>query len=138
MHARVAGELAARAAASIDEATIAELRKSDSRINARGDEDEGFLEEGNFKLHQTIYDVADSPRLLWFVRASSRFVPRRFWGMIPGWTDHNRQGHAPIIDALEQHDAALAAATMSGHIEAARDLLLAHLDSISFWTEERR
>jgi DNA-binding GntR family transcriptional regulator len=138
VHAQVAGELAARASASIDEATIAELRKSDSRINARGDEDEGFLEDGNFKLHQTIYDVADSPRLLWFVRASSRFVPRRFWGMIPGWTDHNRQGHAPIIDALAQHDAARAAATMSGHIEAARDLLLAHLDSISFWPEERR
>jgi DNA-binding GntR family transcriptional regulator len=138
VHARVAGELAARAAATIDDATIAELRKLDSRINAHGDEDEGFLEESNFRLHQTIYDVAGSPRLLWFVRASSRFVPRRFWGMIPGWTAHNRDGHAAIIDALEAHDAPRAAASMSAHIEAARDLLLAYLDSISFWQPEER
>src|SRR3954454_24216465 len=67
VHAQVAGELAARAAATIDEPAIAELRKLDSRINALGDEDEGYLEDSNFKLHQTIYDVADSPRLLWFV-----------------------------------------------------------------------
>ena len=111
---------------------------STRRINARGDEDEGFLEESNFKLHQTIYDVADSPRLLWFVRASSRFVPRRFWGMIPGWTAHNRDGHAAIVDALEAHDADGAAAAMSAHIEGARDLLLAYLDSISFWQPEER
>jgi DNA-binding GntR family transcriptional regulator len=117
VHAEVAGELAARAAATIDE----------------------LLEESNFALHQTIYAVADSPRLAWFVSASSRFVPRRFWGMIPGWLPHNRNGHAPIIEALAAHDAEGARTEMARHIDAARDLLLAHLDSISFWQlEEQR
>jgi DNA-binding GntR family transcriptional regulator len=133
VHACVAGELAARSAAIIDDEAIAALRKLDGRINAVGDDDAGLLEESNFALHQTIYDVANSPRLEWFVKASSRFVPRRFWGMIPGWTEHNRNGHAAIVDALAAHDADAAAAAMTAHIEAARDLLLAYLDSIAFW-----
>jgi DNA-binding GntR family transcriptional regulator len=139
VHAEVAGELAARAAATIDEQTLAELWEMDAGIKARGDQDEGLLEESNFALHQTIYAVADSPRLAWFVSASSRFVPRRFWGMIPGWLPHNRNGHAPIIEALAAHDAEGARTEMARHIDAARDLLLAHLDSISFWQlEEQR
>jgi DNA-binding GntR family transcriptional regulator len=136
VHAQVAGELAARAAAAIDGQTVAELWELDASIKARGDQDEGLLEQSNYALHHAIYGVADSPRLAWFVSASSRFVPRRFWGMIPGWVAHNRSGHAPILEALEAHDAEAARLTMAGHIHGARDLLLAYLDSISFWPPE--
>jgi DNA-binding GntR family transcriptional regulator len=136
VHAQVAGELAARAAVDIDDATIAELRAIDARINAQGDEDEGLLEESNFALHHAIYAVAGSPRLAWFIGASSRFVPRRFWGMIPGWLEHNRNGHTEILSALAAHDAERSRAAMAAHISAARDLLLAYLDSISFWQPE--
>jgi DNA-binding GntR family transcriptional regulator len=136
VHGRVAGELAARAADVITAETIAALWELDAAIKARGDEDQGFLEESNFRLHHTIYGLVDSPRLTWFVMASSRFVPRRFWGTIPGWREHNRNGHSAILEALDNHDADASRAAMEEHIAAASDLLLAHLDSVAFWPLE--
>jgi DNA-binding GntR family transcriptional regulator len=58
--------------------------------------------------------------------------------MIPGWLEHNRSGHAPVIDALEAHDADAARATMAAHISFAGSLLLHHLESIAFWPPERQ
>jgi DNA-binding GntR family transcriptional regulator len=136
VHGWVTGELAARAALSIDEAALDELRRLDAALQVAGDQDPGFLEDSNFRLHEAIYTVASSPRLTWFVNASSRFVPRRFWGMIPGWLEHNRSGHAPVIEALAARDPEGSRAAMVGHIESARMLLLAHLDSIDFWSDQ--
>lgn len=133
----VCGELAARAALSITPMQIQALRALDAEINAHGDDDQGFLERTNYELHDLIYEAAGSDRLVWFVRSASRFVPRRFWGMIPGWLEHNRSGHAPVIDALAAHDAEAARATMSAHIAFAGTLLLHHLESIAFWPSER-
>lgn len=130
----VTGELAARAAVVIDDEQLAALRTIDEEINAHTADDRGFLESANYQLHDAIYAVADSDRLTWFVRSASRFVPRRFWGLIPGWIEHNRAGHAPVIDALEARDAAAARIAMASHIERAGQLLLVHLDSNGFWT----
>src|SRR5665213_2029300 len=137
VQAFVGGELAARAALVIDDDQIAALRLIDDEINAHTQDDAGFLERANYDLHDAVYAVADSDRLTWFVRSASRFVPRRFWGMIPGWIEHNRSGHAPVIDALEAHDAAAARLAMSSHIEFAGQLLLRHLDSIGFWAVDQ-
>src|SRR5579862_4112988 len=126
----VTGELSARAALVIDDEQIAALRTIDEEIKGHTADDRGFLEGANFQLHNTIYAVADSDRLLWFVRSASRFVPRRFWGLVPGWIEHNRAGHAPVIDALEARDAAASRAAMSNHIFVAGELLLSHLDAI--------
>jgi DNA-binding GntR family transcriptional regulator len=57
--------------------------------------------------------------------------------MIPGWIEHNRSGHSPVIDALDAHDPAAARATMAAHIGFAGSLLLHHLESIEFWPSER-
>lgn len=133
VHGWVTGELTARAALAIDAGTLEDLRRIDAAIVAAGDGDAGFLEEGNFLFHDMVYATAASPRLTWFVNAAARFVPRRFWGMIPGWYEHNRTGHAPIIDALAARDAEAARSAMVDHIAAARVLLLAHLDAIGYW-----
>jgi DNA-binding GntR family transcriptional regulator len=133
----VCGELAARAAVTITPEQIAALRALDAEVNAHDEDDQGYLERTNYELHDLIYDAADSDRLVWFVRSASRFVPRRFWGMIPGWLEHNRSGHAPVIDALEAHDAEMARAMMAAHISWAGSLLLGHLESIAFWATER-
>jgi DNA-binding GntR family transcriptional regulator len=133
----ICGELAARAAVAITPEQIAALRALDADINAHDDGDQGYLERKNYELHDLIYEAAESERLVWFVRSASRFVPRRFWGMIPGWVEHNRSGHSPVIDALEAHDPVAARATMAAHIGFAGSLLLHHLESIAFWPSER-
>jgi DNA-binding GntR family transcriptional regulator len=133
VQAFVSGELAARAAIAIDDEQIAALKLIDEEINAHTKDDAGFLERANYEFHNAIYEVADSDRLTWFVLSASRFVPRRFWGLVPGWLEHNRSGHKPVIAAFEAHDAAAARLAMSIHIEFAGELLLRHLDSIGFW-----
>lgn len=137
VQAFVSGELAARAAVVIDDDQLAALKLIDEEINAHMQDDAGFLERANYQLHTAIYEVAESDRLVWFVHSASRFVPRRFWGMIPGWLEHNRSGHAPVIAALEAHDAAAARLAMYSHIEFAGELLQRHLDSIGFWAVDQ-
>jgi DNA-binding GntR family transcriptional regulator len=136
VQAFVAGELAARAASRIDASTLERLEQLDAEIQERGDA-EGMVESVNYELHNMIFTIADSPRLGWFIQTAGRFVPRRFWGMVDGWFEHNRTGHRAVIDALATGDAEAARQAMSSHIAAAGDLLLAHLDSVGFWTAEQ-
>lgn len=134
VHEFVAGELAARAAANASAAPIKQLHALDERIGKLDDAADLEAERLNYELHNSIYQAADAPRLEWFVVAASRFVPRQFWGTIPGWREHNRTGHKQVIDALEQQDPEAARLAMSKHIRDARTLLLNRLDSISFWS----
>jgi DNA-binding GntR family transcriptional regulator len=132
----VAGELAARAAERPNVAAVARLRQLDAEIAAL-DERHGrqHVEDLNHKLHGVLYEIADSPRLVWFVQAASRFVPRRFWATIPRWHELNRTGHGPIIDAIEAGNTVQARELMAAHIRRAGELLLAHLDTVAFWVE---
>jgi DNA-binding GntR family transcriptional regulator len=134
VHESIAGELASRAATMAKPADIARIRELSERIKALGDGQELEAEQLNYELHQAIYEIAQSPRLEWFVVAASRFVPRLFWATIPGWSELNRSGHDAVIDRVEQGDADGARAAMEEHIGRARSLLLDWLDSISFWS----
>jgi DNA-binding GntR family transcriptional regulator len=133
VQALVAGELAARAAVVISDEEVFALREIDEHMRGHTGGDAGYLESGNTNLHDLVYSIGESPRLTWFVRAASRFVPRRFWAIVPGWIEHNHSGHTPIIDALEGRDPDTARLLMSAHIDNAGQLLLAHLDSVGFW-----
>lgn len=133
VHAVVAGELASRAAAHATDEDIVELRLMVYRIMQHTDDDPGFLERANYELHNYVYAMAGSDRLTWFVHAASRFVPRRFWGRIPGWIEHNRAGHDELIGALEARDPEWARAALRAHIGNAATLLLNHLDELEFW-----
>jgi DNA-binding GntR family transcriptional regulator len=132
----VAGELASRAARSINEQELERLRALDHQIEVADRDDAERIEGLNYELHQVVYDAAESPRLVWFVDAASRFVPRRYWASIDGWWEHNRTGHAVIIQALAAGDSAAAGERMSAHVDQSGALLLAHLDRSGFWTSE--
>jgi DNA-binding GntR family transcriptional regulator len=138
VHAFASGELAARAAAKVTGEDVEDLRALDARIAvasaapdpAAGEGSETALDQLNYLLHARVYAVADSPRLSWFIEAATRFVPRRFWVYVPGWIEHNRDGHRPIIDALEVHDPDTAREAMIAHVAEAGELHLAHLDAL--------
>lgn len=132
----IAGELAARAASGPTIEAISELRWLDAEIAALdGGTEHRYVEDLNYRLHGVIYALADAPRLVWFVKAASRFVPRRFWATIPGWLEHNRAEHGPVIDAVEARDIERARELMAAHIRGAGRLLVEHLTSISFWDD---
>jgi DNA-binding GntR family transcriptional regulator len=87
------------------------------------------VEELNFKFHRTINHVPDAKRLRWFLRASTRYVPRRFYETVPGWTEATRDRHSAIIDALEARDAMTARRLMELHMLEAGRLVREHLDT---------
>jgi DNA-binding GntR family transcriptional regulator len=134
VHAYVAGELARRAAGRAGPGSVDSIRELDAEIRALDARDAIRAELMNYELHDAIYALANSPRLVLFVTAASRFVPRRYWATIPGWPELNRDEHGPIIDAIAAGDGDRACELMTSHITSAGRLLLAHLDAVSFWS----
>ncbi len=143
VHAFVAGELTARAAAEIDRARIEQLERIDDDIGRLtagaplSEADRLELDVLNSRLHAAIYETAGSPRLAWFRDAALRFVPRGHWGAVPGWIELNRDGHAAIIAALASSDRDSAREAMRGHIELAGQLFVDHLEDVGFWSDEQ-
>jgi DNA-binding GntR family transcriptional regulator len=136
VYARVAGELAARAATRIEDQEIARLRKLDERMRALGTPREyERIEDDNYTFHEVVYDAARSPRLKWFVVTSARFVPRRLWAVVPGWLEWNRTSHAPLIEALARRDPIAARTAMEEHALGAADVLIAHFDARDLWQD---
>jgi DNA-binding GntR family transcriptional regulator len=134
VHAVTAGELAARAASRISPTDVQQLRLLDKAIRALGEgEPHAEVERLNYELHNAIYEAGASPRLVWFVTAASRFVPRRYWATIGGWTEMNRVEHEAIIESVAAGKSEAARELMSRHIKHASDLLIDHLNAVGFW-----
>lgn len=135
VYAKVAGELGARAALRIDWETIARLRELERQLVVIPDDEHERIETANSALHDTIYAAAASPRLSWFIEASTRFVPRRYWAAVPGWLEWNRTAHKPLIDALERGDAGRARAATEEHVLHAANLLIEQFEALSLWND---
>jgi len=135
VHAFVAGLLIAEAAPIISVATIADLRRIQALIVASFGHSTDELqlarrvEELNFRFHRTINHVPDAKRLRWFLRAATRYVPRRFYETIPAWNEATRDRHGAIIDALEARDASEARKLMEAHVIEAGALVREYLQS---------
>ena len=135
VHAFVAGLLIEEAAPIIPAATVAELRRIQDAIleSFAQTRDELQLahrvEELNFKFHRTINHVPDAKRLRWFLRAATRYVPRRFYETIPGWKEATRDRHGAIIDSLEARNAGEARRLMELHVIEAGRLVREHLEA---------
>jgi DNA-binding GntR family transcriptional regulator len=136
VHALVAGLLIEEAAPIITAATIAELRDVQAAIQQtfrRGLDPRdlaGEVEELNFRFHRIINHVPDARRLRWFLRAATRYVPRRFYETIPGWNEATRDRHGAIIEALETRKGAQARKLMEEHVNEAGALVRRHLQGI--------
>jgi DNA-binding GntR family transcriptional regulator len=132
----LAAELTARAATALGSEVIAELRDLDASIqDAVGARASEMTHRWNYELHQLIYQHGRSPRLMSIVEISAAYVPRSFWTQIPGWVEHNRTGHTPIIDALEARKAAAARKLMDAHIAEACELLVAYLSATGLFDD---
>lgn len=141
VQSNLAGELAARAAANITDTDVSELRTLQKELEAaadRGASDE--IERLNFLVHRRINLLADSPKLAWFLRMATRYVPRRFWGTIEGWAHASVADHAAILDGLEARDRERVRGAMQEHIMHAGTLPVAHLQKGAMarsWTPQR-
>src|SRR5581483_4909894 len=136
VYSKISGELAARASSRLDEATIADLRVLDERLRQLPAQEVERIEDANYALHDVVERAASSPRLSLLVRAAERFVPRRYWAVVPGWLEWNSTAPTVLIDALALGDAEGARAAMEEHVLSAARLLMAHFDAQSLYAEE--
>lgn len=123
VHAYVAGMLARRACGRLSPDELDELRRLQGEIVATASsptlsEEQRIVQvEGlNFLFHRLINERADGARLRWFLRASLRFIPSRYYVTTPGWVETSLSDHPGIIEALESGDAVRAEGEMSAHV----------------------
>lgn len=137
IQSNIAGELAARAASEFDSSDLELIHDLQSMMREaakRLELDE--VELLNFRFHRTINQAASSPKLAWLLGVVVRYVPRRFYSMIPGWIDASLRDHDSVIEALETHATEAAREAMALHIQHAGELLLAHLERQGFWQQD--
>jgi DNA-binding GntR family transcriptional regulator len=137
VHAFLAGLLAERATQVITGEDLDKLRELEAQIDrlSSSSGSAAEIEEVNFQFHRVINKAADSRRLEWFLRAATRFVPRRFYEAIPGWIEETVGQHPAIMAALETRDPEEAKRLMELHVTDAGRLVITHLESAG-WTRD--
>jgi DNA-binding GntR family transcriptional regulator len=140
VHAFVGGLLAGEAARLITDEQLARLDAIQADIERAfkrsipTKERATLVEELNFAFHRTINHVPDANRLRWFLRASTRYVPRHFYEDIPGWYEATRRDHLPIIDALRNRSSDAAQRLVETHVLEAGRLVTKNLAAKSLLT----
>ena len=139
VHAFVAGVIAERAAGVIKNSDVERLRKLQEKVNqvaeqANVEERAALIEELNYTFHRTINRLVTASRMLWFLRASYRYVPRHVYERVPGLTNLTITDHPAIIVALENHDAGRARERVSDHVLRAGEQVVLHLTDQGFLT----
>ena len=134
MHATLAAELtrrACRAATPELRAQLADLEAAYTAAVDAGDAD--GAERTNWELHRTINLAAEAPKLLLILRATLRFIPRGFYGLVPGWGPLGQRGHDEILRAFEAGDEAAAARAAETHVREAGELLTQFFTNRGYW-----
>ena len=130
LQAHVGGELAARAAANIDDAALEELSLiHDELADAYAVDDGDRAVRLNHEFHRAINVAADSPKLAQLMSQITRYAPESVFPTIAGWPARSVADHAGILAALRAHDAEAARAAMSDHLAAGATPLIEHLVS---------
>jgi DNA-binding GntR family transcriptional regulator len=134
VQARLAGELAARAAREITGEELAVLGDVNASLlgAVRAGEADG-IEAYEYAFHRTLNMAADSRKLAYLLRNASQYLPRHFFSGDIRWRRAVKGDHEEILKALREHDPEAARRATEEHVSHGKDRLLRHLDVIGFW-----
>ena len=127
----VAGLAASRAATSLTDAQLAELRGIHEAFVAATDAD--AQAEWNHEFHKRINQAGGSRRLVSVLALLSRSLPVRYFEFVPGWAASSGRHHERILAALEQRDAHEAQRMMEHHVSESGELAVAILQEMGYW-----
>ncbi|NMH97918.1 GntR family transcriptional regulator [Pseudonocardia acidicola] len=128
VQAYIAGELAARAAQILPAEETAGIRGVQAELEAAAARGEAArVDELNHEIHRTINRAAGAHRLTSMLNLFVHYVPRNYYGQVPGWSDATTHDHEAIFAALEARDPDAARAAMTEHIRHIGRLLSEHL-----------
>ncbi|WP_199747596.1 MULTISPECIES: GntR family transcriptional regulator [Actinomadura] len=134
VQAGIAAELAARAAAALDDAALGDLDAFHHALEqARTVHRPDLMEQHNRDFHRRINVAAASPKLAWSMGTAARYVPRGMFGDVPDWPRLAVRDHRRVLDALRAGDGPGAGAEMRAHVLRAGELLVAHLERRGRW-----
>lgn len=135
--AKLAGELAARAAKRITENEVSELETIldayEDAVEAGDDERIGDL---GHAFHRHINRAAHSNRLALILGSIVQHLPNRFYATIEGHVEATRDDHRKIVKAMRSHSAREARRLTEGHIQESADHLVALLRRRGLWDAE--
>jgi DNA-binding GntR family transcriptional regulator len=140
VHAFISGLLAERAAGTITEDSVRRLERITQKVNqvAAGggtDQARSKIEYLNYSFHRHINQSVDAPRLHWFLRAATQYVPRHMYETMPSWTRLTITDHPSILEALAARDGALVRERVEQHAIRAGRLIIDNLEERGFWSE---
>jgi DNA-binding GntR family transcriptional regulator len=128
VQAYIGGELAARAAAILDEAALQGLRQLQGQLERAAESgDAAAVDAYNHEIHRRINKASSSNRLATLLNQTVQYVPLGFFGTVEGWANASAHDHSAIFDAIEAGDADAARSAMSAHIVHVGELLQMHL-----------
>ena len=134
VHEFLCGEMAARAALTIDEPLLQAIqtlqRRMERALTHRSGEPIDAL---NWEFHRLINGCARSPRLARMLRLVTRSVPHAFHRLVPGWSRKAMPHHRALIRALASGSAETARTTAQQHVRVGCELLLARLERSGYW-----
>lgn len=129
VQARIAGELAARAAERLTAEQLKDLEALQESLSKALDTDDlDEVERCNHAFHRTLNLAAGAPKLTWFLRTATRYVPIRFYHHVGGWPNASVHDHVAILDGLRSRDPDAVRAAMEEHIHHIGELLIEHAE----------
>ena len=128
VQAHIGGELAARAASTITDEQLLELKSIQAQLeDAYDQEDHERAVRLNHEFHRAVNVAADSPKLSQLMGQITRYAPEAVFPTVEGWPAQSVKDHRRVIAALEHGDGERARAAMAEHFVAGVAPLVEHL-----------
>ena len=130
----IAGLAASRAATSLTDEQLAQLRRiHESFVAATDPQDKAYW---NHEFHKIVNQAGGSRRLASVLGLLSRSLPVRYFEFVPQWAEISAGHHARILSALEARDAHDAQRIMEHHVAESGDLAVEILQEMGYWDRE--
>lgn len=131
----VTGELAARAAALLDQSAVARLERLQDDLEQRvAAGDVVGAAHVNYDFHRSINIAADSDRLASLAQLHSHYVPLATLLALPSKPAQCTYEHADLIQALAAGEAEGARRAMTDHMKRSGAALARHLEREGLWS----
>ena len=127
----IAGLAASRAASSLTDEQLVELRAVHESFFAATDPD--AQAQWNHEFHKRINRAGGSRRLVSVLALLSRSLPVRYFEFVPNWAAASAAHHARILTALEERDAHEAQRIMEHHVAESGELAVEILQEMGYW-----
>lgn len=136
--AKLAGELAARAAKQVSAAQLAALEETHKAYESAlaNDDEQGIVTHG-ISFHRQVNRAAGAHRLGLILSSIAQQMPNRFYAMLERTSMDTQHEHAELLSAIASRNGRLARKLMEQHFLDRSDHLVALLEERGLWRDDQ-